>query len=598
MPPTASDRDGRRGHVEGQLAILQSGRQIHLEGDLLGRERRLALGRGRRPQHEGGLGRPRRQIPDEGHEGQRADFSRNLVDRDDFHDVLNGDLALRLGAHGAAHEERMDNRNVGRVRSFGHGVAPYRARGLLPIAALALLLLVGTAVAAPQPVALKATGSSKRFRIKVIGADARFRFNTVAGCRYRVTARPGTLTRPILQLGRLGEEPATRVDPGGEGGPAVHVFDAERDAAMEIRISGFSAQVGDGKVLVETLDLDDRKTKAHRRFLAPTEGTQARVGEMLVGDLNRWRLVVEPGSAYVITPTRGSAGRVRLTVLGWNGETLADSASGGSAWLAMPPVRFRVPPRPEDAKHDVIRLEVRALLEGGGTYGVRMATLPPDQDLTPAEVVPAEAIERGAVEGAPETFKAGPGDVAVLYVPASGGRSRVVEMQRGDRWIRLEDMGLGSSARSQENALMVWFQPYYPGTYRFRDAMGGPPGTTTMLLHDRASLGSAPIHMGTGADPTPRARISSSWRLVGLGMCMPGWDYLLVCVHGPDSGVAMRVVDRDGKVVKLRPSAGRTISPGLGPSLRFRVPKVGVYRLEARSKRAMIIRPLLRRAAD
>lgn len=494
----------------------------------------------------------------------------------------------------------MHDRDVRRGRILGHGGAPYRASRALPIAALTLvLLLVGApAGAAPLAPTLKASGSSKRFQVKVIGGDARFRFSTVAGCRYRLTATPGSLTRPILALGRLGEDPSTRIDPGADGGAAVHVFDAERDVVMEVRVQGFSAQTGDGRIRLETLDLTDRKTKAHRRFLAPTEGTSARVGELLVGDRNRWRLVVDAGRAYAITPTRGSAGRVRLTVLGWNGEVLADSADGASAWLAMPPVRFRVPPRPDDAKLDAPRLEVRALLEGGGTYGVRMQALAPDQDVTPAEVVPAEAVERGAVDGAPETFRAGPGDVAMVYVPASAGRSRVVEMQRGERWIRLEDMGLGNSARSQENALLVWFQPYYPGTYRFRDPLGGAGGDTKLLLHDRASLGSAPMHMGTGADPTPRARIASSWRLVGLGMCMPGWDYLMVCVHGPDSGVAMRVVDAEGKVVKLRPSAGRTISPGLGPSLRFRVPRVGVYRLEARAKRSMIIRPLLRRAAD
>lgn len=466
------------------------------------------------------------------------------------------------------------------------------------MAALALLLLLGTAAAAPAASTLKASGSSKRFQVKVAGGDDRFRFTTVAGCRYRLTATPGTLARPILQIGRVDEEPSTRVDPGGGGGPAVHVFDAERDAAMEVRVTGFSAAVGDGRIQLETLDLEDRKTKAHRRFLKPTEGTAARVGELLVGERNRWRLVVEPGKAYAITPTRGSAGRVRLVVLGWDEQPLADSATGGSAWLAMPPVRFRVPARPEDAKLDTLRLEVRSLLEGGGTYGVRMQALPDDQEVAPAEVVPPEALERGPVEGAPETFRAGPGDVALLYAPQSAGRSRVVELKRGERWVRLEDMGLGSSARSQENALMVWFQPYYPGTYRFRDPYGAATGDTKLLLHDRASLGSAPIHMGTGADPTPRARLGSSWRLVGLGVCMPGWDYLYVCVHGPDSGVSMRVVTPDGTRVALRPSAARTISPGLGPSLRFRVKAPGVYRLEARSKRRMIVRPLLRRAAD
>lgn len=486
---------------------------------------------------------------------------------------------------------------------FGHGAAPYRARARLPIAAwaravLLTLLLLPTAVAEAAPTRLKATGSTKRFTIQAVGGEARFRFGVVAGCRYRLTARPGTLPRPLLQLGRVGEAPLVRVDPGADGGPAVHVWDAERDAMLEARVTGFSAQTGNGSILLETLDLADRKTKAHRRFLGETPGESARVGELLVGEANRWRLVVEPGSAYVITPTRGSAGRVRLVVLGWDGEPLADSATGGSAWIAMPPVRFRVPPKPEDAKLDPPRLEVRSLLEGGGTYGVRMRKLTEDADVAPAEITPAARVERGAVEGQPETFRAGPGDVAVLYVPNAPGRSRVVEMQRGEHWVRVEDMGLGSSARSQEDALLVWFQPYYPGTYRFRDPRGGAAGGTTLMLHDRASLGSAPIHLGTGADPTPRARLSSSWRLVGLGICMPGWDYLLVCVHGPDSGIAMRVVGADGRTIETRSAAGRTISPGLGPSLRFRVPAAGVYRLEAKSRRRHVVRPLLRRAAD
>ncbi|MDF1700313.1 MAG: hypothetical protein P1V36_04065 [Planctomycetota bacterium] len=492
----------------------------------------------------------------------------------------------------------MDDRYDGGGRFGSHGAAPYRIPAWLPMAALALLLLLPGRAEAAGPVRLKATGAARRFQVKVIGGHATFRFSTVAGCRYRLTVRPGTLARPILQVGRHGEEPLVRVDPGAGGGPAVHRFDAERDASMEARVGGFSGQTGGASIQLETLDLTDRKTKAHRRFLAPTEGESARVGELLIGEANRWRLVVEPGAAYRITPTRGSAGRVRLVVLGWDGAPLADSTGTGSAWLALPPVRFRVPPKPEDAKLPALMLEVRSLLAGGGTYGVRMQTLPPDQDLTPAEVGAPEALERGPIEGAPESFRAGPGDVAVLYVPAAPGRTRVVEMQRGERWIRVEDMGLGSSARSQENALMVWFQPYYPGTYRFRDPFGAAPQGSRMLLHDRAALGSAPIHMGTGADPTPRARLRSAWSLVGLGICMPGWDYLFVCVHGPDSGVAMRVVDAAGKAIKTRSSAGRTISPGLGPSLRFRVPRAGVYRLEAKSKRRMIVRPLLRRAAD
>jgi hypothetical protein len=462
----------------------------------------------------------------------------------------------------------------------------------------ALLLLTGSrAVAAPATAQLKAGGVSKRFNIKVAGKPITMAFTQVAGCRYRLTAKPGTLPRPIFEIGRLGEEPTTRVDAGASGKAATHVWAAERNAAMEIRLSGFSAQVGLATIRLETLGPGDRKVKAHRRFLAPG-GERARVGELLVGEPNRWELVTESGTGYVITPTRGSGGRVRLTVLGWDGTALADSTLGAAAWLALPSVRFKAPPKPEDAKRRSLVLMVESLLDGGGTYGVKMRALPPDQDMAPAEVIPPEKVARGVVEGAVNTFRAGPGDVAVLYVPHSPNRSQVVEMKRGERWVHLDDMGLGNSARSQENSLLVWFQPYYPGTYRFRDTFGRPPVGTQLLLHDRAALGSAPVHMGTGADPTPSARLRSAWTLVGLAVCMPGWDYLFVCVHAPDMGVAMRVRNSDGKTVKTRGASARTISPGLGPSLRFKVRKAGVYRLEARNARKRVVRPLLRRAAD
>jgi len=589
--------------VQRHLPILEPGRHVHFQGQASA----LVL-RARRAKEEGAFPRARGKIADERHEGERADIARNRVDRSHFHDVLNGDLAEVIGFDGSADEERMNNGRRSGGGVFGHGEAPYRHRRPLPtlsqglgLLALTGLLLLGLlparpAGAGPVPPELKAGGVERRFHIKVAGKEVTMRFTSVAGCRYRLTAKPGTLQRPILQIGRAGEEPISRVDAGASGKTAVHVWDAERNAAMEVRLGGFSAQVGLATIRLETLGPGDVKVKAHRRFLAPG-GTLARVGELLVGEPNRWELATEEGTGYIVTPTRGSAGRVRLTVLGWDGEPLADSTLGGVAWLALPPVRFRAPPRPEDAKRRSLVLVVRSLLDGGGTYGVRLRALPPDQDLTPAEVIAPKKVERGVIEGAVNTFRAGPGDVALLYVPHAPGRSQVVEMKRGERWVQLEDMGLGSSARSQENALLVWFQPYYPGTYRFRDTFGGRPAGTQLTLHDRAALGSAPVHMGTGADPTPRARLKSAWTLVGLGVCMPGWDYLFVCVHAPDMGVAMRVRDASGKTVKTRGASARTISPGLGPSLRFKVKRAGVYRLEARNGRKRVVRPLLRRAS-
>jgi hypothetical protein len=175
---------------------------------------------------------------------------------------------------------------------------------------------------------------------------------------------------------------------------------------------------------------------------------------------------------------------------------------------------------------------------------------------------------------------------------------QTVQVLRGDTWVSMQDIGLGGSARSQENALLVWFRPYYPGTYRFRPVPSPPPSEPRLMLYDRAALGGAPIHMGTGSDPTVRARLARSWTLVGLGVCMPGWDYLFVCVHAPDQGVAMRVRDPEGKTVATRSASARTISPGLGPSMRFRVRRPGVYRLEAKNARKRIVRPLLRRASN
>jgi hypothetical protein len=435
----------------------------------------------------------------------------------------------------------------------------------------------------------------------VAGARAVFALRTVAGCRYRLTVTPRGSLRCVLSLGNPGEEPLTRVDGGSPGHPVVHAWQAERDAVLELAVTGFSAETGNGRVMLQTLDAAGRPTGAHRRFLA-VGGARASVGELLVGEANRWELVVEPGRAYEIEPTRGSAGRVRLTVLDGSGARLADSAAGGGAWVARPPVRFRVPEPPADPQGKAAPappvLEVRSLLGGGGTYGLRMRLLGPEEHVQGAEAQPPPDVERGPVEGQAQAFRAGPGDVAVLYVRRSPDRTQIVQVRRGDAWLQLDDMGLGGSARSQENALVVWFQPYYPGTYRFLPVPAPPPVPGRLLLYDRAALGSAPIHMGTGVDPRVRARLRASWRLVALGICMPGWDYLFVCVGGPDRGIAMRVCDDHGKPLHTRSAAAETISPGLGPSLRFRVREPGVYRLEARCGRPLVVRPLLRRASN
>jgi hypothetical protein len=205
---------------------------------------------------------------------------------------------------------------------------------------------------------------------------------------------------------------------------------------------------------------------------------------------------------------------------------------------------------------------VRGLLDGGGTYGLRMRRLEEGQGVEAPAVEPAAPVERGVLAGQPGAFQAGPGDLAVLFVPLSPVGTQVVQVRRGERWVQLEDVGRGGSARSQENALLVWFQPYYPGTYRFLPVPAPPPSDPELLLLERASLGGAPIHMGTGVDPTVRARLASGWTQVALGVCMPGWDYLLVCVGAPEQGVAMRVRDARGTRSAPAPRAPRRSPPG------------------------------------
>ena len=472
------------------------------------------------------------------------------------------------------------------------------------------MLLLGLPTAHAAEPRLSAAGKTRRFEVEVAGGRATFQFVAIAGCRYRLTATPGTLTRPQLDVGRYEEEPFAQVDAGASGQPAVYVWDAEGDQRMQVCVRGFSAQVGDGRIKLETLGPDDKPVKAHQRFLWPGL-ERARVGDLLLGHVNEWELVVEPGVGYEIHATQGSAGRVQLRVLGWQDEELGNSSNAALSWVAWPPVRFVAPakPAPEPLKKGkkrprktkrpaAIRLEVKALLDGGGTYGVKMRRLEDGEAVGGEPVPPPAAVERGPVDGQPQTFRAGPGDVGIVYVPSSPQRTQIVEMLRGETWVQVGDMGLQGSARSQEQALIAWFRPYYPGTYRFRPMPAPPPSEPRLMLHDRTTLGSAPMHMGTGADPQVRARLAPKWTLVGLGVCMPGWDYLYVCVGAPEQGVAMRVRDHTGKTISTRKAGDRTISPGLGPSLRFKAPRAGVYRLEAKGSRKRIVKPLLRRASN
>jgi hypothetical protein len=471
----------------------------------------------------------------------------------------------------------------------------------LPLLALAILGLAPGAGRAEADERLPADGKEARVTVRTPGAAVALAFETVAGARYRLRVVPDTLERPVLEIARPGEAAHLRVEASERGATAEHLWEAETSGLLEARVSGFSALTGTARVRLETVDPEGRRVTAHRRFLAPG-GELAHVGELLLRGVNRWVLRAEPGTAYEIAPTEGSAGRVLLRVLGPGGEVLADSEASSLAWLAHPPVRFRAPPPAAGAadaeEPGALVLEVRGLFDGGGTYGVRMRALGEGESLDPASAEPPAPVEAGPIEAEPGAFSAGPGDLAVLFVPETP-LTRVVEVRRGERWVRVEGAGQGASARSQENALLVWFRPYYPGEYRFADPFGGPPGGDLSLL-DRASLGGAPIHLGTGVDPTVAVRLGSKWELVGLGCCMPGWDYLFVLADGPEAGVGMRVADRDGKVIATRKvgGAGAPVAPGFGPSLRFRLARHGIVRFEARASRPWTVRPLLRRASN
>ena len=460
------------------------------------------------------------------------------------------------------------------------------------------VLLPAAAVRAADVSPLAANGKPRSFEIKGAGGSQTFVFPAISGCRYRITATPGTLPRPLLALGHWKADPFARADARENGKTVVHVFDCEKDGRMAVAVSGFSAQTGDGTIRVETLDGKDRPTRPHRRVLWVRAGDRARVGNLLIGEANTWDLDVEAGEAYQIEPTVGSAGRVRLKVFA--GETLlGDSEATGLALRPHPPVRFRVPkPDPEAPKPVPLTLEVRGGFDGGGDYGLRMRKLQPGETVAPAmpDVPPTPPAQQ--LEGAFPTFRAGPGDLALLYLPDATHNPHRVQVLRGTQWVHVKDRGQGASARTHQWRGMNWFRPYSAGTFRFIGARGFTPPGAKLELFRRKDLGGVPIHLGTGVDPEVRIRAHKKWTLTGLGACMPGWDYLFVAVGAPGNGVAMRVVGPDGKVVAKRGYSGRTYVADTGPSLRFQPKAPGLFRLEVRSRKKRVIACLLRHASN
>ena len=471
---------------------------------------------------------------------------------------------------------------------------------LLPAAAATLPTASSRADASPRR--LRANGNPAPVHITSAGARVPLVLTAIAGCEYRVRARGGTLARPTLHFFRHGEElPSFEVDAGPDSSIAQRVWQALADERWRVEVGGFSASSGTATVTYETLGPGGARIHAHRRVLTARDAT-ARVGALFIGEDNIWSLALSAGKAYEIVPNRGSAGRVRLQVIDDAERVIADSETGALHVQAYPPVRFRAPdPLPPHGLLDPkgpsgLRLRVRGLFDGGGSYGVRLRRLDDDIDIDPA---PAPLPEPPAGELLASTpwvkFRAGPGDLALLHLPTQSDNPHYVQMQRGNQWVRTETLGEVRRARSHHQSGLMWFRPYYGGTYRFVGVRG--PTATEFTLLRRERLAGAPLLLGTGEDPQVSLRLRGGWQLAGVGGCMPGWDYLFALTGAPNRGVAMRVVGPEGKSVATRSAfGGMSYSPGYGPTLRFRAKRAGMYRLEAKSRKTVTVRALLRHA--
>ncbi len=370
---------------------------------------------------------------------------------------------------------------------------------------------------------------------------------------------------------------------------------AENDAVYEARVRGFSAMTGRGKVRLETLGPTGERVSAHRRLLAPG-GTLARVGSLWVGEPNRWDLVVEEGRTYEVRTRPGTAGRIALAIRGSDDTRLAEAHPTPSA--PYPRLRFTVPlpPAPtEDPEAKVgpvaWRLEVVTAGGGGGTYGVRLLENPPPEPGDDAEAPSSPpTVETGRIAGPGLRFRANPGDVAFLYLPRSEPYDpHRLQVQDDVRWQTLPHdpstaWGQRASMRTPEQAALVWFRPFVPGTFRFVE----PRAKDAVLqIFSAADVPDAPLLVGTGHDPSVPARATPrKWQTIGVGVCMPGWDYLFVAVGRRRAAVSMRVTDvQDGKA-RIRPKqgTGATRVPGLGPSLRFKVKAPTLVRLDVKGK--------------
>lgn len=548
------------------------------------------------PQDERPFSLARGQVPDERDERQRPDVARKGLGGQDLHDVVKREIARFVGFDAAADKQGMHDRQ--RISGHGSGLYPRCVRAGALAVVLALLAYAPRPVSAEDWIPLS-SGRPKPFEVKGAGGSQTFRFVAISGCRYRLTAEPGTLPRPVLSIGHWKSDPFARADALENGKPVTYVFACEKDGRMTVVVTGFSAQTGTGTIRLDTLGPDDKPTKAHRRILSVRLAERALVGNLLIGESNTWDLEVKPDTAYQITPTVGSAGRVRLRVLLADGVEIGDSEVSALAERPHPPVRFRAPALEEgQSELPAIRLEVRGGFDGGGDYGLRMRVLKAGETVAPVgkDRPPPPPAEQ--LEGAMPTFRAGPGDLALLYVPDATQNPHRVQLLRGKAWMNVTNRGQGASARTHQWRGMNWFRPFSPGTFRFAGARGFTPPDAQLQLFRRKDLGGAPIHLGTGVDPEVRVRVHKKWTLAGLGACMPGWDYLFVAVGAPRNGVAMRVVGPDGKTVAKRGYSGSKFVPDTGPSLRFQPKQPGLFRLEIRSTKKRVVAALLRHASN
>ncbi len=533
------------------------------------------------------------QIPHEGHEAKRADILRKRFSRDDLHDVQKGDLPAIVSLDIAADEEGMQ---YGGGIGGRHGHGAYRCGGPRSCLALLLGLLVllgGAAESQARPLKLTARGKWRRFDIRAAGNKQDFYFEATAGCRYRVTVEPLGLRMPEVELfiGRSSTPLDTARAPAPEQAASM-TWDPELDGLAFLRVGGFSAGIGKGRIRVETLDWENAVAKPHTRALGPRRGDEpARVGDLLLGEANTWQLHVQRGKAYEIQTRRGTAGGVRLRVLtGKPGRVLAHSDPWRAAGEHYPIVRFQVPAGEGSPN---MRLEVEGVWSSAGTYGLVLRTLAAGAALEPEPGIVAPTVEHRRLADETYGFELQEGDMAVLWIP-SGNRMPQRPVQRKLRGSWVDAQTHGEVARGQRPTIgnFMSFRPHEGGTYRFLGWTGVDEAAegATLRLYTREQLGPAPVHMGTGGDPTARARTSSKWEAVGLGICIPGITYLFVLQPERTAGVRMRVTTLEGQVLATRPSSGAALpfSPGFGPSLRFRVAKPSVVRLEARGGKRVV----------